>query len=113
MIQTTFSLIDQSLIHFFSANLLTRIYSICFQCFKVNSIVQNISISALFALTECLFSYGGVPESFELLGYFLEYLFNNKRYTWMKDAELKGLVWDMSLVAVKNLQPNHLHRIQH
>jgi hypothetical protein len=61
ILQTTFSLIDHSLIPLFTAQMLTRIFLICFQFCQEPSIVQNVSVSALLALTELLLKFGGVP----------------------------------------------------
>lgn len=51
IIQSTFSLIDHELLQYANYHLLIRIYSICLECCLAHSIVQNISASALFALT--------------------------------------------------------------
>ncbi len=51
IIQTTFSLIDTELLKYVNYHIITRIYSICFECSLSNAMIQNISTSALFALT--------------------------------------------------------------
>lgn len=56
IIQTTFSLIDIQILQYVNYHLLIRIYSICFDCSFASTIIQNISTSALFALTEIVFA---------------------------------------------------------
>ena len=51
IIQTTFSLIDIKILQYANEHLFIRIYSICFDCCLSNPVIQNISVSALFALT--------------------------------------------------------------
>ena len=71
IIQTTFSLIDVQMLQYVNYNLLTRIYAICFECGATNAIIHNISISALFALTEIVFSGSKVDDSTTILLQFL------------------------------------------
>jgi hypothetical protein len=102
IIQTTFSLIDSNILQYANEHLFIRIYSICFDCCLSSSVIQNISVSALFALTEIIFSSNGTEPSLSILNQFLEFVFNNKKYTWIKEAEFKGIVWDLIIVAIKN-----------
>lgn len=85
IIQTTFSLIDLQLLQYANYHLLLRLYSICFHSSLTSPVIQNISLSALFALTEIVFS--GLPsqDSSTILTHFLEYLLNNKKFSWIKD----------------------------
>jgi hypothetical protein len=46
--------------------------------------VQNISVSALFALMEALFQFGKITESFLILEALLQYLFEEKKFLWIK-----------------------------
>lgn len=85
IIQTTFSLIDAQLLQYANENLFIRIYSICFDCCLSGPIIQNISVSALFALTEIIFSAEATAPSLPILDQFLEFVLNNKRFTWLKD----------------------------
>lgn len=55
VIQITYSLIDCNMLRYCDQALLTRMYSICFDCSRANPIIQSISISALYALTEIVF----------------------------------------------------------
>lgn len=84
IIQTTFSLIDARILQYANYNLFTRIYSICFDCCLSSPLIQNISVSALFALTEIIFSSPIVEDSTPILKEFLEFLFNNKKLMWIK-----------------------------
>lgn len=103
IIQTTFSLIDQQLLHYVDENIITRLYSICFECCLTTKIIQNISISALFALTEIVFATGSAQESCSILLQFLRYVLKDCKFNWIKESELKGLIWDLIIVGVKNL----------
>lgn len=102
IIQTTFSLIDSKLLQYATENIFIRIYSICFDCCLSSSVIQNISVSALFALTEIIFSAEGTEASLSILNQFLEFIFNNKKYSWIKELEFKGIVWDLIIVAIKS-----------
>lgn len=51
IIQTTFSLIDSQILQYVNYHIIIRIYSICFECCHSNPIIENISTSALCALT--------------------------------------------------------------
>ena len=73
--------------------------------------LQNISVSALFALTECLFEYGSIQESFGILDSFLEYIFTQKRVVWIRSTELKGLMWDLVSTAIKCFTANHIIKL--
>jgi hypothetical protein len=102
IIQTTYSLIDCQLLQFADYHLLTRLYAVCFDCCLSTSIIQNISASALFALTEIVFATAPPADSLALLAQLLEFLFAGKKFSWVKDQELKGMVWDLVIVAVRN-----------
>lgn len=71
IIQTTFSLIDIQILQYVNYHLLIRIYSICFECCLSTSIIQNISVSALFALTEIVFASSKTEDSSTILSQFL------------------------------------------
>lgn len=43
---------------------------------------------------------------------FLEYLFDNKKFIWIK-GEAKGLIWDLTVIGIKNLSANHIISLQH
>ena len=63
--------------------------------------IEKISVSALFALTEIVFESGKIEDSVTILGQFLEYLLGNKKYAWIKYQEFKGLIWDLVIVAIR------------
>jgi len=67
IIQTTYSLIDCNLLQYSDYTLLTRMYSICFDCSLTNSIIQSISTSALYALTEIVFVTNKTENSLLIL----------------------------------------------
>jgi hypothetical protein len=71
IIQSTFSLIDIQMLQFVNYHLLTRVYAICFESGQTNAIIQNISLSALFALTEIIFGSNKVDDSTTILTQFL------------------------------------------
>jgi hypothetical protein len=98
---------------YFSVELLTRVFSICFDCCRAGGILENISISAVFALGECLFGFGVVEEGFQIMLYLLQYLLNGKKFMWIKQAGLKGLIWDLIIVSVKNFRSDHLVKLPH
>lgn len=108
IVQVMFSLIDVNLISYLGGNHLTKVYAVFFEQSKVNNLIKNISVSALFALTECLFGYGDMNESFVILECFLHNLMKGKKYSWIKISEIRGLIWDLVIVALKNLTSNHL-----
>lgn len=108
IIQTTYSLIDCQMLQFADYHLLTRLYAVCFDCCLSTSIIQNISASALFALTEIVFATAPPPDSLALLAQLLEFLFAAKKFSWIKDQELKGMVWDLVIVAVRNYPTSKL-----
>ena len=56
IIQTTFSLINKNLLSCMGCHLIIRLYSISFGCCQTPTIIQNIAVSALSALTENIFS---------------------------------------------------------
>jgi hypothetical protein len=86
-----------------SFNLLTKVYSISFDCCQVNNVIQNISVSCLFSLTETLFGLKKKEkESHMVLENWLEFLFRSKKFLWIKDSELNGMVWDLIVAGVKN-----------
>ena len=86
-----------------SFNLLTKDYSISFDCCQVNNVIQNISVSCLFSLTETLFGLEKKEnESHMVLENWLEFLFRGKKFLWIKDSELNGMVWDLIVAGVKN-----------
>lgn len=86
-----------------SFNLLTKVYSISFDCCQVNTVIQNISVSCLFSLTETLFGLEKKEkESHMVLENWLEFLFRSKKFLWIKDSELNGMVWDLIVAGVKN-----------
>jgi hypothetical protein len=87
IIQTTFSLIDCNLLQYSDHPLLTRIYSICFDCSLANAIIQSISASALEALTEIVFASRQIDNSLLILTELLEYLFKKKKVEWIKNAD--------------------------
>jgi hypothetical protein len=111
IIQTTFSLIDAQLLQYANEHLFIRIYSICFDCCLNGSIIQNISVSALFALTEIIFSVEITTPSLPILEQFLEFVLNNKRFTWLKDIEFKGIVWDLIIVAIRHYPIKHIEAL--
>lgn len=84
IIQATYSLMDEKMLQFANYNLLTRLYSICFECCESSPTVQNISASALFALTEIVFSNQSVKDSLVILTQMLQYLFDGKHFLWIK-----------------------------
>ena len=102
IIQTTFSLIDAQMLQYVNYHLLTRIYAICFECGTTSPIIQNISLSALFALTEIVFSSNKLEDSSTILSQFLEYLLCNKKFSWIKNQDIKGLIWDLVIVCVRS-----------
>jgi len=63
---------------------------------------MNISLSALFALTEIIFSGNKLEDSTTILAQFLEYLLCNKKFSWIKNQDIKGLIWDLVIVCVRN-----------
>ena len=106
IIQTTFSLIDAQILQYVNYNILTRIYAICFECGATSPIIHNISISALFALTEIVFSATKVEDSAIILLQFLEYLLTEKKFSWIRPLNLKGLIWDLVISGVRNYPPS-------
>lgn len=102
IIQTAFSLIDTHLLQYANEHIFIRIYAICFDCCLSGAVIQNISVSALFALTEIIFSAEVTTPSLSILEQFLEFVLNNKRFTWLKDIEFKGIVWDLIIVAIRH-----------
>jgi hypothetical protein len=108
IIQTTYSLIDCNLLQFADYTLFTRIYSICFDCCLSNSIIQNISASALFALTEIVFASHQTEDSLSILTQLMDYLLGNRKFAWIKGEELKGMVWDLVIIAVRNFPEGQL-----
>jgi hypothetical protein len=102
IIQTTFSLIDGQILQYVNYHIVIRIYSVCFECCLSNPMIQNISTSALFALTEIIFVGSRVDDSCTILTQFLEYLFANKKFSWIKDQEFKGMVWDLVIIGIRN-----------
>lgn len=38
----------------------------------------------------------------------LQYLFEGKKFVWVKGKDVKGLVWDLIVIAIKNFSPNHI-----
>ncbi len=84
IIQTTYSLIEPSLLKYADYTLATRIYSICFRCCLSTSTIQSISVSAIFSLTEILFSFHSVKELEHMLIEFLDLLLRNKKSQWIK-----------------------------
>ena len=108
IIQTTFSLIDHPMLQYVNYHLLTRVYAICFECSHTSPIIQNISVSALFALTEIVFAGSQTEDSATILAQFLEYLLSNKKFAWIRDQNLKGLIWDLVIVGVRNYPSSEL-----
>jgi len=106
IIQTTYSLIDCNMLQYADYTLFTRIYSICFDCCLSNSIIQNISASALFALTEIVFASNQTDDSLSILTQLMDYLLGNKKFSWIKGTELKGMVWDLVIIAIRNFPAN-------
>lgn len=92
---------DEKMLQFANYNLLTRLYSICFECCDSNPTVQNISASALFALTEIVFSNQSTKDSLVILTQMLQYLFDGKHFLWIKFREAKGMIWDLVNIALK------------
>ena len=70
--------------------------------------VQNISVSALFALVEALFQFGQIMESFQIFEALLQYLFEEKKFLWIKGKDVRGLVWDLVVIGIKNFSANHI-----
>ena len=63
--------------------------------------IEKISVSALFALTEIVFEGNKVEDSVTILQQFLEYLLTNKKFTWIRYQEFKGLIWDLVIVGIR------------
>jgi hypothetical protein len=102
VVQNTFSLIEPGLLEGADYHLSTRLYSICFKCCLLPQI-QSISASALFSLTDILFRHHFTKDLSTILIDLLEILLHNKKSQWVKDLELKGIVWDVVLIAVKSI----------
>ena len=105
IIQNVFTLINHNLLYHMEYNLLIRVYSICFECCIGDPVVQNIAVSALFTLTNSLFdneSNDQIEEAFPILECFLSHLFEGKKFNWMKNVQLKGLVWDLIVICVRS-----------
>jgi hypothetical protein len=67
IIQTAFSLIDAQLLQYANEHIFIRVYAICFDCCLSGAVIQNISVSALFALTEIIFSAEVTAPSLSIL----------------------------------------------
>lgn len=83
VMQTTFSLIDYQMLRHVNYHLLTRLYSVCFDCCQIDPTIQNISVSALCSLTEIVFAQGELSDASILLQQFLEYLLRKKKFNWI------------------------------
>jgi hypothetical protein len=46
------------------------------------------------------------------LNSFLKYLYDSKKFIWIKGTKNKGLVWDLTVVCIKNFTPNHIIGLQ-
>lgn len=43
-----------------------------------------------------------------ILESFLEHLFRNKKFSWIKDGDLNGLIWDLIVAGIKNYKESSL-----
>jgi len=41
------------------------------------------------------------------------YLFENKKYIWIKAKEARGLTWDLVVICIKNFTANHIIGLEH
>lgn len=71
--------------------------------------MQNISVSALFALLETLVQFGDKKVTFEVLGSMLQYLFEEKKFIWLKPKDIKGLIWDLVVISIKKFNSNQIY----
>jgi hypothetical protein len=73
--------------------------------------IQNISVSALYSLTQIVFSSQNTKGSSVILEQMLEYLFNGKKFLWIKDKDLTGMVWDLVNIAIKSFPKERLDEL--
>lgn len=66
--------------------------------------IQKISASALFALTEIVFSTSNSRISKVILQEILEYLIHKKKFLWLNSNQVEGIIWDLLTVAIKNVK---------
>ncbi len=66
--------------------------------------IQKISASALFALTEIVFSTSNSRISKVILQEMLEYLIHKKKFLWLNSNQVEGIIWDLLTVAIKNVK---------
>lgn len=94
-----------------SFSLLTKVYAISFECCQVNTVIQNIGVSCLFSLTETVFGLDSKEkEAHMVLENWLEFLFRGKKFLWVRDGGLNGLVWDLVVAGVRNQSMRSLER---
>ena len=113
IVQTTYSIIEPGLLFSASYNMITRLYSIFFRsCFTTPSI-QNISASAVFALTEIICGGHHNKDLTTLMVDLLEFTIKEKKCQWIKELELKSITWDVILIAVKTIPVEEWGELSH
>ena len=108
IIQTTFSLLESSLLEKATESIFTRIYALCFQCSEAGGLIANISLSALSALTEIIFGAASPQHSASVLQQLLEFTIHRRRLTWLNSPQFTGTAWDLITVAVRSVAPSTL-----
>ena len=101
IIQITYSLIEPELLRFADYGLITRMYSICFNCCLSTPTILSISVGALFSLTGIVFANNKPDELLGILVEFLELVLHNKKSNWAKDVRLKCIIWEIIVIAIR------------
>ena len=73
--------------------------------------IQKISASALFALTEIVFISSHNRISKVILQEMLEYLIHKKKFLWLNSNQVEGIIWDLLTVAIKNVSKELINTI--
>lgn len=92
--------------------MITKVFSIFFSFCSQISMIQNISVSALFTLIQLLFKFGTIDICFYIVNTFLQVLFENKVFIWIKAyQQIKGLIWDLAVTSIKYFAIEHINQI--
>ena len=105
IVQTAYSLIEPCMLQKGDYSVVTRLYSIFLKCCLSSPLIQNISASAIFALTQIISLTCCSKDLITLLTELLEFTIQEKKCEWLIELELRSITWDVILIAVKAIDP--------
>ena len=94
--------------------LVVRLYQACCQCCEGDSVVQNISLSALLALTQIVFAPTQGENwtiSDSILRGMLESLFKSQGQSWMRREVPRGVVYQLVNTAVTCMSDSQVRHL--